>query len=536
MNKKIDNNKRGVILFIDDIHLANKDVKKFVGLARTKLGKKFKIIMTSREDIKVRYNLNIKGILAKEEYHEFVKELAKEYSKDIKEEEKELFYEISKGHPLLTEILVRYVLGVIPLKYEKDESERKQTIERIRNEINENIIKQYIKEEDYIKEFFKRLIEEIFEDDEEELKKLCMLSVYRRPINLEMAKVLDINITVLSKFVDKYMLKLNKDSGRYVFYDDVVKECIKILLDEKFEKSAKIEAHRKAAEYYKEYYEKYLEGEKKFVEYCVEYLYHLVESQEFIEVSKILCDEESWRAIIENSNVRDILQIIEKTIKNISDLERIIILKTLKSEMYRYLNEIDKSIEILEECLMWCENNYPHSDVVKARAYHKLVYPLIFRNDYINALKYSKLALNIAKELNDEKFLRNCYYRHGTLYLYLSNFKGAIKQYNEASNHGREDFKTLRDVGDSLTRMGDLKEAYSYFIESYEKSSDIKNKTYEGLCLLGFSFILSLLGDTNKSEKYLEDVKNLSQEYSSIYDLMKVLHYIGILNHILKNF
>ena len=121
MNKKIDNNKSGVILFIDDIHLANKDVKKFVELARTKLGKKFKIIMTSREDIKVRYNLNLKGIHAKKEYHKFVEKLAEEYDKDIKEEEKELFYEISKGHPLLTEILVRYVLGVIPLKYEKDE-------------------------------------------------------------------------------------------------------------------------------------------------------------------------------------------------------------------------------------------------------------------------------------------------------------------------------------------------------------------------------------------------------------------------------
>ena len=518
------NNKGNVILFLDDFHLADEDVIDFIQRYSKELDRA-KIVITSRTDVKVdryiAYTLKLRGIKDKNEYYCYIDCLSKDPSDEEKSKEKipdkykNIFMKISKGHPLITKFLVEN-FGRVPLK----------KINSLYNAIKS------LGGDEYVEEFFKRFMKEILDNDE--LKTLCMLSVYRTTVDDDkITKLLSISDELLKNLAKKLMLKTDEEG--YMFYDDLIRECANILLEKEFGKSAKIEAHRKAAEYYKEYYEKYLKGKKKFVEYCVEYLYHLVESNNYNEALKILENIELWRNIRRSSNPDDLLQILEKLLElleNMDDIQEKVRVKIKIGDTYISYGEFNKGIGILKEVLDW-----DISEELKAEGCHILSFALIFTGNWIEAIKYIKKTLYHAEKTKNKELLGRNAYHIGVFYWYLSNFKGAIDKYNLGFKYGYiELFEVKWNMSDALIRLGDLKNTFQSFKEGYKLSKEMKNITYKGLNLFGYGFIIGLLGDTEKAKEFLNTAKSLFEDLNVEWGIINVVHCIGVLDHIKEDY
>jgi hypothetical protein len=196
------NNKGNVILFLDDFHLADEDVIDFIQRYSKELDRA-KIVITSRTDVKVdrdiAYTLKLRGIENEEEYYKYLDYLSKE---EIPNEYKNIFMKISRGHPLITKFLVKN-FGIVPLK----------KINSLYDAIKS------LRGDEYVEEFFKRFMKEILDNDE--LKTLCMLSVYRTTVNDDkITKLLSISDELLKDLAKKLMLVAVENA--YVFSDDLL--------------------------------------------------------------------------------------------------------------------------------------------------------------------------------------------------------------------------------------------------------------------------------------------------------------------------
>jgi len=248
------NENENLIIFIDDFHLATGDVEDLVDSLES-------IILSSRKNSNIaEKEICITGI--DEEDRE---DLINLFNPRIPEKAKEMVKTIAEGHPVATELLVKNY-GKIDFDKIKD------------FELTDADDKQ-------VKDFYKRVIEEIFSSSPQALTMLKDLAVVNTdlPTNINRESVLNTydieNVRkVFNSLVDSGMLKKRSDKeGIFEFYFKHIQDALEDI-------GAK-ENHEKAIEYYM----KKLEIVGENVDDAVEILYHKVKSNPIEElVNKML--------------------------------------------------------------------------------------------------------------------------------------------------------------------------------------------------------------------------------------------------------
>jgi len=215
--------KENMFLFIDDFQLADDDVKELVKNTHRNM------VLASKKNIGLARNeLHLTGIDAKE-IGKLIDLIASRLDKKINDEVKEKIKEISEGHPVFTEILVR--------NYELISFQKLKEYKHVFDLSNP----------EHVGDFLKRVVEEIL--SREAVILLKNLSV----INTELETNLDVEAIkqiypkdfnkIFRELIDTgFLEKRMGKEGIYQFSYKHIQEAIRI--DEK-------EPHEKAIEYYK---------------------------------------------------------------------------------------------------------------------------------------------------------------------------------------------------------------------------------------------------------------------------------------------
>ena len=242
LSKKIQSDEK-LILFIDDFHLVSEDVVNFAKSVDH-------LILSSRMNTYIaRKEILISGI--SEEDRENLISL---FSNEIPENIRKLISNIAEGHPVSTELLVKNYQNI--------------DFEKIKNfdlaDANDN----------QVKDFYERVIEEIFSINKQALTLLKNLAVLNTdlPTNINRESVLksmeiENRRKVFKALVDTGMLKKKEGKEKmYRFYFKHIQDAL--------EDIAESENHEKAISYYEE--KKKLLGEN--IDDEVEILFHKVKS------------------------------------------------------------------------------------------------------------------------------------------------------------------------------------------------------------------------------------------------------------------
>ncbi|MFX1478503.1 MAG: tetratricopeptide repeat protein [Promethearchaeota archaeon] len=249
-NKKIEalsnviRNEENLILFIDDFHLATEDVIKMAKSVDH-------LILSSRKNTYVASKeIYISGIDDKDREN-----LINLFSKDIPENVKQIINKIAEGHPVSTELLVKNY-----------------------HNINFDKIKEFDltdANDNQVKDFYQRVIEEIFSDNPQALTLLKNLAVLNSDIATNINResvILSYDFESVRKafivLVDTGMLKKKEGKeGTYEFYFKHIQDYL--------EDKAIEENHEKAIEYYEN--KKSVLGED--IDDAVEVLFHRLKAK-----------------------------------------------------------------------------------------------------------------------------------------------------------------------------------------------------------------------------------------------------------------
>jgi len=231
------------ILFIDDFHLASKNV---VNMAKSV----DHLILSSRRIMYIaRKEIYLSGINEKDR-----KDLIKLFSTEVPENIMEIINKLAEGHPVSTELLVK--------NYQNIDFDKIKTFELFDADDNQ------------VKDFYERVIKEIFSNNPQALILLKDLAALNTglPTNINRESVLkSYNIgnskKVFKTLVDTGMLKKKEGKeGTYEFYFKHIQEALEDLTDK--------ESHKKTIEYYEKKREIYGDN----IDDAVEALYHKVKS------------------------------------------------------------------------------------------------------------------------------------------------------------------------------------------------------------------------------------------------------------------
>ncbi|HEC87337.1 MAG TPA: tetratricopeptide repeat protein, partial [Thermoplasmatales archaeon] len=482
---------KNIILFLDDLQFANKEVQKFVEYCAKNLTGSV-IVVTSRRREDFGRVIFIEGL--KDDFDKFVMYLAGKYSVKINENEIEEIKEISRGHPLLTEIIVK--------------NWRRYKISNL-----SGISK--LGDEEYVEEFLKRFIKENIRGNK--LKVLKMLSVFRTEVEKEIADIFKVNENVFVDLIDWLML-INRD-GSYTFYDDLVKESVQSLLKEE-----RKEAHKIAVSYYKKFYNEYCKGDKSKISDIFEYLYHLVECGKFKEAWKVINDKGLFKELRDNANLEEFAEILKKIYEKLSGCERSKIALKI-AYVYNDLGRFNKTLETLKKNLKYLENSE------KIEAYRELSLAYIRIGNPLYALKTILEAITFAKDDNFKRCLRG----YGVINWYLSNFKVAESYYNKSFVGAFKLGAISYDIGDARIRLGRLSNAYESFEEGRKHAESSKDKCILAENSLGIGNVLTLLGKHDEATKMLDEAKNNFLKLRYIFIPCSYVC-LGILYHIKGQF
>jgi tetratricopeptide (TPR) repeat protein len=454
-----------VILFLDDLQFADDEVRKFVKRCEKRLSKS-KIIITSRRFERIR-GFKIEGL--KKDYDDYVKHLASEHDISIANEEIETMRKITRGHPLLTEIIVK--------NYHRCKLPKVGDIPKT------------LSDDEFVKEFLDRLIRENIKG--KNLKVLKILSVFRTVIRKDVLELLKVDEKITDDLIKWLMLR--RVNGGYDFYDDTIKECVFGMLSD----DERLEAHRRAVNYYKTFYEDYIKKRNRnFIPMVFEYLYHLVECGELKKALDVVFDEETFEDLRYNVNLEEFAKTLVKIHKCLDGYEKDKIALKI-GHIYNAFGWSDKTIEILNDL-----KNLKESDEVERL--RRLGYSNIRIGEFLNALKKTLKALTLA---SIEKDFKKGFRTYGYINLYLSNFRKSIHYFENA-------FETFPlawiyyCLGDAYTRLGLLFNAFESFEKGIEDSKKSKYERYLASNLLGKGYVLTLLG---KHKSALNELKEANK-------------------------
>lgn len=242
---KIEN--ANIILFIDDFHLADRDVRDLVRNARG-------VVTASRRRIGVARNeLPLYGIERKDR-EEFIELVTKRLRKEISDDAKEKIKNIAEGHPVSTEILVR--------NYEKINF---QELEDFKYGLD-------LSNPKHVEEFLKRVVQEVLSEEATSLLEVLSLINTDLENNLDKATIEQTYAIrnfdeIFAEVIDAGILEKKRGKeGTYQFSYNHIQGAIR-------EERSK-ENHERAIEYYRNKIENLGES----YEDIIEILFHRVKS------------------------------------------------------------------------------------------------------------------------------------------------------------------------------------------------------------------------------------------------------------------
>ncbi|MCZ7393685.1 MAG: tetratricopeptide repeat protein [Candidatus Methanoperedens sp.] len=401
---KIEN--ENIFLFIDDFQLADDDVKELVKNTHRNmvLASKKKMGLTKNE-------LHLTGIDA-EDRGELIDLIAYRLDEEISDEVKEKIKDISEGHPVFTEILVRNneMINFQKLK------EYKQAFD--------------LSNPDHVAEFLSRVIEEVLSKDAFILLKNLSVINTDLETNLDVEAIKRIYPTDFNKIFRElidtgFLEKRRGDDGIYRFSYKHIQEAMKG--DEK-------EMHGKAIEYYKNKSEKFQDYDD-----VVEILYHSSKlSQDAKLINIFLGLSENLRPV--HYGFKRLIDVGEELKNYFGDDEKASILGTL-GILYSNLNKFEDAERSYKEALKFYKKLAKKSPdaylpyVARAQNNLGILYSDLER--FEDAKKALIEALKISKELakkNPDAYLpevASVQNNLGTLYGDLKKFEDAEKAFTE---------------------------------------------------------------------------------------------------------
>ena len=499
---------RNLIVFIDDFHLATKDVKDLVDFLK-------RIILSSRE----KYYIAGKEILITGIDEEDREDLINLFSaEDIPQKAKEIIKTIAEGHPVATELLVKNY-GKIDFDKIKDfdltDADDKQ-----------------------VKNFYERVIEEIFSSKPQVLTLLKDIAVLNTdlPTNINQESVLNAysieNVrTSFNSLVDIGMLrKKDGEEGIFEFYFKHIQDVL--------EDSAAQESHEKALEYYnkkRDLFEENIDDE-------VEMLYHKVKSnlhkESVKELSRMIKKVqpihhgfyrlifvgEELITLVEEENKAHVLWDLGSLyfdLKRFEEaepvyMEAVKIFKELVSKSPKAYNSSFAYVQNSLGSLYWELKRFKEAEEIYKEAleifmelagkspgtynlgvaYVQNNLGLLYKDlgRLMEAEHAYKEALEIKKHLADKNpdvynpDLANTQYNLGLLYWNLKKYKKAVSAYNEAleirkrlvvknpDRYNSELADTQNNLGVSYRSLGRLKEAEHAYKEAIEIKKHLTDK------------------------------------------------------------
>lgn len=447
-----------LIVFIDDFHLATDDI---VNLAKTLDN----IILSSRKNTYVaKKEICILGI--DEEDREDLINLYTTTELPIKAKEK--IKHIAEGHPLATEILVK--------NYQK---------------INFNNLTSFDPEnvnDEQVKEFYQRVIEEIFSTNPQALTLLKDLAILNTDlesnINREVVYQLSDIYNSLKYFnvlVDTGMLK--KREGKEATYEFCyihIKDALENIID--------IESHKKAIKYY----EKKRASIGENIDDLVEILYHKVKSNptdelvyEFIEMlDDISPVHYAFKRIVNvGENLKDLVE----------ERSKLYLLVSLGS-FYRLLGRFEEA-----------ELAYQDAHIIGVemdRKYPETIIPNL-------AMTQNNLG-NLYSDLERFEEAENAYKKALEKFKELDEKIPIVYKSSVASMQNN-----LGMLYSDLDRFDEAENAYEEALEIYEELAKISSNTYNADVAdikNNFGTLLTTLGRFEEAELVYQEVLDMLKE------------------------
>jgi len=523
-----------IILFIDDFHLASKNLIHLVKSIDN-------IIFSSRRNTFIaRKEICITGIDEKDR-----EDLIDVFSTtELPGKAKESIKQIAEGHPVSTELLVK--------NYQRIDFEK---------------IKDFNLEdanEDQVEDFYERVIEEIFDSNKVSLNLLKDLAVLNPhlPTNIHRASIeesynIDNFRSVFNELVDRAMLKKKYEKeGTFEFY-------FKHIQDYLDNKAAK-ENHEQMIKYYEK--KKEIIGDN--IDDTVEILYHKVKSNpsetianEFIKVYKKV------RPI--HYGFKRLINVGEELKSSLEEKNKVLILKAL-GNLYLTLRRFEEAEVRYQESLNYITpleekdlNFYLFENANIKHNLGQLYYQL-------NRFSDSKLAYNealesykVLAEKEPEVHLGNVADTHhalGTIYWKLKNFSKAENMYVEAlrvkkslAQRSPQAFLpkvaiTLNNLGILYDDLGRFKEAEEIYHEALEIEKELAERSPEAYLHI-VANTQNNLGTVYQNlkmfeeaeERYLDALRirtNLAEQNSKVFlqDVATTQNDLGILYQNLNKF
>ena len=526
ISKKIEN--ENIILFIDDFHLADQNVKDLVKNLKN-------IVLSSKKNVGVARNeMSLSGI-EKNDRDKLIELISHRLDKKLDPKAKEIINRIAEGHPVSTEMLVR--------NYDKINFEKLETFKDTLNFSNS----------EHIKEFIKRVVEEIFGDNNEALNLLKCISLINTDLETNIDKDLFQKISQIDNFteifnelIDTGMLKKKKNKGEiYDFSFNHIKEAI----SDESELN-----HKKIVKYYVKKID-----EKENIDESIELFFHKIKSNSIINVSDeyyILASKASPATNSFNRLIK-IGEEIKNTLNHIDKLSVTIEIGNL----YRKLNRYENAEKILKESLVVVKKLKKENPIIYLPSLATVFINLgaVYRNlsKHNDAERTLLKALNIYRKLSQENqdiFLLSLIMTLNN----LSNLYFDITRYKDAENvllEAKEKFEEiekedpdvyliekatiLRNLANLYSETQRLKESK----ELYKKTLDINRKLAKENPHIYLNDVATTLNELGVLYRYLKKYEDAEISYNEgiqiIRDFIKSSPnseaYLPLLSDLLNN-
>lgn len=158
------------------------------------------------------------------------------------------------------------------------------------------------------------------------------------------------------------------------------------------------------------------------------------------------------------------------------------------------------------------------------------------KEDYANAQKYVLLALEKAKELNNNELIGSAYLKLGVINEKKNNLPKALEDYNKAlllsekENAQKEKCTILNNIGIVYGKMGDMKTAFSYFTQALEISKhSTRDITISIYALTNLSIANNELGNRPEALRNLEEAMKIVDKHKLPAEIARIFLLMGAL-------
>lgn len=202
-------------------------------------------------------------------------------------------------------------------------------------------------------------------------------------------------------------------------------------------------------------------------------------------------------------------------------------LKLYGSRIALYQAEHLKSLEAAEKARLYTDINGDNK--VKAEVFLVLGNIFMVSRDYDKALDYFDDAIEIIRDLGNERLMAMVLNSTGIAYWRLKDWEASENYLRRAREYYREDPRMRyffnNNIAVSLMEQGKLKEAESLLLDAYQYNKSQEVHYNYALNCSNLGDLYQRMGETEKSMRFLEDSIEKAQEINNLYVLTRSLRH-----------